>query len=139
MILFVQANTLLLRQVHPSQWNGERAVSIAFLPKTSDEGLLSVYDGDQISPEASHQHYTKTSGLKSVGAWAVTVAESDAAALPSRLDAEGHFPEHTVINFTEHSQKEREKKAKVLAAKANIRQCLYFAPPPPPADGAATT
>ena len=140
MILFVETNTLLLRQVHPTQWNGERVVSVAFLPKESDQGLLSVYDGEQISPEASHRHYTETSGLKSMGVWAVTVAEADAAALPSRLDAEGHYPEHAVIDFTAHpTKKARETRAKVLAAKANARQSLYLAPDTPPVDGTAST
>ena len=108
-------------------------VSIAFLPKPSDAGLLSVYDGDQISPEASHRHYTQASGLQSMGVWAVTVRETEAAVLPSRLDVEGHYPEHAVIDFTAYSKKEQEKKAKILVGKANARQCLYPAPAAPPA------
>jgi hypothetical protein len=128
----VQATTSLLRQVHPNHWDGKHLVSIAFLPKASDEGLLSVYDADQILPEESHRHYTETSNLQSTGVWAVTVEEAAAAALPAWLDAEGHYPEHAVIDFTAHQEKQRKVKARVLAAKAEQRGCLYQPPAVPP-------
>ena len=55
--------------------------------------------------------------------------EAAAVALPARADVEGQFAEHAVIDFTACSKREQEKKAKLLAAKAEDRDCLH-APPP---------
>ena len=49
--------------------------------------------------------------------------------LPARADAKVQFAGHAVIDFTACSSKrEQEKKAKLLAAKAEDRGCLH-APP----------
>ena len=125
----MQPNTLLLRQVHPTFWKDGHVSSVAFRPFPRDNGLLSVYDGDLITPEASHRHYTEVQQLESAGVWAVTVDEATAIELPARADVEGQFAEHAVIDFTACSKREQEKKAKLLAAKAEDRGCLH-APPP---------
>ena len=103
-------------------------MSLAFRPFPKDDGLLSVYDGDQISPNPSWQHYTKKLCFKSAGVWAVTVAESAACDLPAKLDPLADFPEHSVIAFTKHAKKQQEAKSKILAAKAEDRGCLFAAP-----------
>jgi hypothetical protein len=50
--------TFLLRQVHPSFVQAGRVTSQAFRPTPKDRSLLSVYDGDQITPEAAWIHFT---------------------------------------------------------------------------------
>ena len=50
--------TLLLRQVNPSWIKNGRITSQVFKPTPKDAGCLSVYDGDQITAEASWRHYT---------------------------------------------------------------------------------
>jgi tRNA(Ile2) C34 agmatinyltransferase TiaS len=67
--------TLLLRQVNPSWVQAGRVTSQAFKPTQKDNKMLSVYDGDQIEPEASWRHYTEQLGHLSVGVLAVIVAE----------------------------------------------------------------
>lgn len=125
----MQAATLLLRQVHPSWFKEGHVLSIAFRPFPKDEGLLSAYDGDRIQPEPSWVHYTQKLGYASAGVWAVAVAEADACELPSHPAPLPNFPEHAVVDFTQHSEKQQKAKSKILAAKAEARGCL-FAPLP---------
>ena len=124
----MQAATLLLRQIPPQWFKDGHVVSLAFRPFPKDQGLLSVYDGDQITSESSWHHYSEKLGYKSAGVWAVTIAESAACNLPARPDPLPDFPEHAVIDFTAHARKQQEVKSKILAAKAEERGCLFTAP-----------
>jgi hypothetical protein len=65
----MNAQTLLLRQIHPSFVQQGRVTSQAFRPTPKDESKLSMYDGDQITPEASWRHYTVTLRFESIGFW----------------------------------------------------------------------
>jgi hypothetical protein len=121
-------DTQLLRQVHPTWIKGDNLLSLAFRPFPKDEGLVSVYDGDQISPEASWRHFTRQ--YSSVGAWAVTPRETLEIALPARLETEGYFSEHCVIDYTAHDEKQQKAKSKILTDKAQKRGCLYKAVDP---------
>ena len=121
----MQASTLLLRQVHPSWFKDGHVLSIAFRPFPKDEGLLSAYDGDLIQPEPSYVHYTQKLGYASAGVWAVTVSEAKGCDLPARAAPLPGFPEHAVIDFTQHAEKQQKAKSKILAAKAETRGCLF--------------
>ena len=90
--------TFLLRQVHPSFVQAGFVTSQAFRPTPKDESELSVYDGDQITPENAFIHYTTQLKSISVGTVAVTVEECTEESLPVRPDPEP-FPEHAVIDF----------------------------------------
>lgn len=121
----MQPATLLLRQVHPTWLKDGQVLSLAFRPFPKDAGLLSVYDGDLITAEASHTHFTGDLGFQSAGVWAVSVQECQSCDLPTRPDAAVHYPEHAVIDFTAHSEKEQKAKSKILAARAEDRDCLF--------------
>lgn len=121
----MQAATLLLRQVHPSWLKEGHVLSIAFRPFPKDEGLLSAYDGDLIQAEPSYVHYTQKLGYASAGVWAVAVSEAEACALSARPAPLPDFPEHAVIDFTRHAEKQQRAKSKILAAKAEVRGCLF--------------
>jgi hypothetical protein len=96
----VTEKTQLLRQVHLNYiQNGEVGV-LAFRPNQNDNGHLSVYDGDQITPERSHVHYTEVQKLRSAGVLAVTVAECNSKSLPSMLSPRPNFIEHAHIDFS---------------------------------------
>jgi hypothetical protein len=123
----MQPETLLHRQVHPHWFKEGHILSIAFRPNANDEGLLSVYDGDQISPRASWNHYTKTN--LSAGVWSVTFEEAVIAKVPARPHPLENFPEHAVIDFSNHNEKQQKSKSKILAAKAEERGCLYCPSP----------
>ena len=53
--------TLPVRQIHPNFVQDGFASSVAFRPNESDKGLMSSYDGDLITAEASWTHYTSVS------------------------------------------------------------------------------
>lgn len=129
----METATLLLRQVNPHFIQQGRVVSLAFRPMPKDTGLLSVYDSDQITPEAAWTHFTTKLGYASSGIWAVTVEEAAALGLPATPKPLEDFPEHAAIDFTAHDDKTQKAKAKLLAAKADTRGCLFAAPPLPPA------
>ena len=121
----MQTTTPLLRQIHPNWLKDGHILSIAFRPFPKDVGLLSVYDGDLIAPEASWKHYTENLGNKSAGVWAVTVGETKACRLVARADTVGYFAEHAVIDFSGHAEKEQKAKSKILASHAEARGCLF--------------
>lgn len=119
--------TLLLRQVHPSFFPDGEVSSQAFFPFPKDDGKLSVYDGDQITAEASYQHYTGNLGLESVGVWAVTGGEVVWVGLTHRPDPVEGNPAHAVVDFGTLSEKECRKLAKRLKKFAAERGSLYRA------------
>src|SRR5260221_13978529 len=112
--------TLLYRQIHPVWVQGNRVTSQAFRPMPKDRQLLSVYDGDQISPQASWRHFTSDLGFASVGVMAITVGEYAKEQLPARPDPEP-FPEHAVVDFSGLTNSSAEKKFKVLRNLAEAR------------------
>jgi hypothetical protein len=119
--------TLLLRQIHPNFVQEGFAGSVAFRPNESDEGLLSVYDGDLITAEESWTHYTSVSKKKSAGTTALSVDECTAESLPARPDPDP-FPEHAVVDFTAIEEKHWRTKSKKLQAKARARGWQHQAP-----------
>ncbi len=118
--------TLLLRQVSPSWVQAGRITSQVFKPTPKDEKRLSVYDGDQISPKDSWDHYTESLGFKSVGVLGVTVGECEQHKLSAEPDPK-RFPEHVLIKFDGFSNSQIEKKAKRLKKAAEIRGWQYRA------------
>lgn len=119
--------TLLLRQVHPNFFPDGEVSSQAFFPFPKDDGKLSVYDGDQITAEASYQHYAVTLGLESVGVWAVDGAEAVSVGLPHLSDPVSGNTAHAVIDFGTLAEKECRKLAKKLKKFAVDRGSLYRA------------
>lgn len=117
-------DTLLLRQVNPLWVQQGRVTSQVFRPTPKDEKRLSVYDGDQITPENAWKHFCADLGFTSVGVLAVTVGECRTYDLPSTPDPEP-FPEHVVIDFTELSENQIKVKAKLLKGAAESRSWLY--------------
>lgn len=117
--------TFLLRQVHPNFFPDGEVSSQAFFPFPKGDGKLSVYDGDQITPEASHQHYTTNLGLESVGVWAVNGEEVGSVGLSYEPDPVNGNPAHAVINFGDLAEKECRKLAKWLKKFAAERGSLY--------------
>lgn len=118
--------TLLFRQVNPSWIKNGRITSQVFKPTPKDKGCLSVYDGDQITAEASWCHYTIELEYQSVGVVAVTVCECKEHYLCVKHDPEP-FPEHVVIKFIGCSKSQIEKKAKRLKEAAETRGWQYEA------------
>ena len=121
--------TLLLRQVHPRFVQRDHVTSQAFTPRSTDRNRLSVYDGDQIEPEAAWRHYTTRQSLESEGVMAVTLAECTRLDLPVRPDPEP-FPEHAVIDFGALGRSAVSRAAKRLRDAASRRGWLYRAPVP---------
>jgi len=118
-------HTVLLRQVHPDFIPGGALTSQAFFPFPKDEGKPSVYDGDQITPADSHQHYTETLGYNSHSVWGVSCAEVAEIGLTSNPNPLEDFPSHALIDFTSQPVKQFRKLAKKLKAKALARGRLH--------------
>ena len=116
--------TLLLRHIHPNSVQDGFASSLAFRPNPSDQGLMSVYNGDLITAEASWRHYTTVSQRQSAGVTALAVDKCAAESLPARCDPVP-FPEHAVVDFTRVDEKHWRTKSKKLQAKALARGWNY--------------
>ena len=117
--------TMLLRQIHPNFLVADQASSQAFRPTSKDDGKLSVYDGDKITPEKAWSHYTSTLGLASVGVVGLLVEECTNANVSAKADP-ASFPEHCVIDFAQlTTSKEVENAAKLLKRAANARGWLH--------------
>lgn len=115
-------STLLHRVIKPD-WllQDGRVSSQAFRPTKSDEGLLSVYDGDKISAEESHVHYIKDpSKPVPIGVLAVSVQDCVETDLPVRPDPET-FPEHVLIDFRKFGTNQIKRKSRKLCSVAMDR------------------
>lgn len=116
--------TLLHRQINESwQHNGEVS-SQAFIPTKKDEGRLSTYNGDMITPDKSWEHFNFVLRFKSIGVMAFSVGECQNLELPVCPDP-APFPEHTVVDFNGLSRKVRERKADGLKQVANSRGWMF--------------
>jgi len=120
----MNSETLLYRQIHPSFVQLGRVTSQAFRPTPKDEQKLSVYDGDQITADNAYEHYVSSLELSSCGVMGLLCAECETLALTVQPDP-APFPEHAVIDFSDFSKKQTEKKAKQLKARAEARDWLY--------------
>ena len=117
--------TLLHRQIHPSFVQSGRPTSQAFRPTPKDEGKLSAYDGDQISPENSWKHYTEELTLASDGVMSLTHQECLDAGVSVNADGQP-FAEHASILFGDVNA---EKVSKKLKGKA-VTRGWQFQPDP---------
>ncbi|MBK1695409.1 hypothetical protein CKO09_11770 [Chromatium weissei] len=116
--------TLLLRQIHPNFIQAGRVTSQAFRPSPKDEHLLSVDNGDQISPDVAHQRFISNPVCSSIGVMAVSCAECDTQNLPV-IDDGVPYPEHCSIDFSKCEKREIERKAKHLSRQAQVRGWLF--------------
>lgn len=118
-------DTLLLRQVHKDFIDDGNPTSQAFRPTPKDQRKLSVYDGDQITPFKSWEHYTQQQNLPSAGVLAVTVRECEDENISAYLDGVG-FPEHAVIDFGQLASNSQVRNvSKRLARRAKTRGWMY--------------
>lgn len=110
----------LHRQIHPSFIQNGDVGKNAFLPSESHEFRLSVYDGEQISPEDSFKHYTEQLGFQSGGVQTFTEEECNDVGL--KADRDGMpFKEHVSIDFSELSAGAKRTAAKKLRQFAKVR------------------
>ena len=116
--------TLLHRQVHPSWLQEGRITSQVFKPTPKDKKKVSVYDGDQIAPDKSWEHYTTILKYESIGVVDVTLHDCETQKLIVEPDPEP-YPEHVVIKFDVYSNSQIEKKAKNLTKAAVARGWQY--------------
>lgn len=116
--------TPLFRQINPNFVQNGQPSYIAFRPFPRDEGHLSVYDGDLITAEGAHKHFTEIRKLKSEGVLAVVVQECKTLELPACSSPE-QFPEHAHIDFNGLEKKEIDSKSKGLLAFAVARDWVF--------------
>ena len=116
----MNSDTLLYRMISPSWMQDGSPTTPAFKPTRKDNGRLSVYDGDQISPQAAYEHYTSL-GNKAVGVLAVTVAECESLDLAVTPDPLPGFPAHALIDFTDLSGNRVKRAAHQLNKSATAR------------------
>lgn len=117
-------DSLLLRQIHPTHIQEGRVTSLAFKPSAKDEGRLSTYNGDMITPKKAFIHYTESLLLQSIGIMALATFECRNLDLNVDPDQIG-FPEHVSIDFSGKSGNQIEKIAKLLRSYAIERDWVY--------------
>lgn len=115
----------LYRQVHPSWIVDGMPSSQAFRPTKKDAGMLSITLGGKTTAEGAFVHHTQGLGRISAGTWAVTVAETAKADLPSYAQPLDDSPDHGFIDFRGFGRGQVEIKAKLLLDKARDRGCLH--------------
>ncbi len=120
----MNADTLLHRQISPSWVQSGRVTRQAFKPFPKDKGRLSVYDGDMMSAEEAWTHYTEHLNFVSIGVLAVACRECTALELPVQPDPKP-FPAHVLIDFSDCSNSQIERKSKRLTVAATERGWQY--------------
>lgn len=106
--------------------NGELGL-LAFGPNEIDQRFLSVYNGDMISPEASHKHHVETRRRKSAGVLGVSIEECSSLKPSVASSPPPDFDAHAHIDFTDRDKKQERIKSKELLAFALKRKRLYRA------------
>jgi hypothetical protein len=119
----MNAEALLLRQIHPSFLNDGEPSSAALRPTPKDQDRLSFEDGDRIAPEASWRRDT-AGALHSAGVLGVQARACRDEDLTIDPDGEPH-PEHVSVDFTGKSSGQRKQIAKRLRDHAMRRGWLY--------------
>ena len=120
----MNSDTLLYRMVSPSWVRRGRPTSQTFNPTPKDNGRLSVYDGDQISPQEAYNHFTNPPpGLSqtAAGVLAVAVSECESLDLTVSPDPLPDFLQHATIDFTAISGNAIRRVARQLNKIANAR------------------
>ncbi len=112
--------TVLHRQVHPSWVQENQVTSQVFRPTPKDQKQLSVYDGDQISPEDAWVHFSQVLQCESAGVVSVTVQECTSQGLEVHPDP-ATFPEHALIDYSPFKESAIKRIAKRLKAYADQR------------------
>lgn len=125
--------TILYRQVHPHFIEDGIATSAAFRPSPKDKSMLSTYDGDMISAEFSHLHFTTTPVTTDDGT--PCLPESDGVLAVSVLECRGTelrviedrapFDEHISVDFSDFGTSAMKRKAKALRNIAMERGWQY--------------
>lgn len=122
----MNAETLLLRQIHPHFYQAGRVTSQAFRPTPKDEFYLSVDNGDRIQARAAWERFISNPLCASIGVAAVSLMQCQGQTLPVIEDGDP-YPEHCSINFSDLEKKDIERKAKILARQAQDRGWLFLA------------
>lgn len=125
--------TLLYRQVHPTFIQGgvvsERVFdSRTFKPFPKDDGLLSVYNGEDFSAEESFNHYLTFNSEKEVqsaGVVAVSGAECTQHDLPI-IEDNDPFIGHASISYRGLTGNQSDKAAKKLKRYATDRGWCFL-------------
>ena len=100
---YMNQNTLFYRQIPKRYIKQDGHVSsLAFRPMPKDEHMLSVYDGDKITPQNAFLHFIEKLKGSSVGVLAVSGAECTAECLSFHADY-GTHPYHVLIDFADKS------------------------------------
>lgn len=123
-VSIVNNATLLYRVISPAMLVQLGHVSSqAFRPRSSDRKLLSVYDGDLITPPDACRQYTRADDNQPVGVLAVSHAECSAQSLSVRADP-APFHAHALIDFTPFGSNEIRRKSVSLRDVAVARGWL---------------
>lgn len=122
---------LLLRRVHPTQVKDGRPSKTTFVPRPSDQGMLSVDRASVSTASQCYDAYVASKGFQTGtgGIWGVTVGECNAVPLTcfadplGDQDANGPNLAHALIDMSRLSAQEVSDAATKLyiAAKARGR------------------
>jgi hypothetical protein len=119
---------LLLRQVNPRYLVDDGVPSWqAFRPMSADHDLLSTRRASLMNPREAYEDHCEL-GLKSVGAWGVTVGEAEQAGARAIDDsaAQESPRAHASIDFRGMAtRKDKQVAAMRLAHMADVRGRLY--------------
>lgn len=125
-----EAPEMLFRQIHPDLLQDGVIASSTFLPKTNDEGKLSVDRSSMTTAKASFDLYTGN-GLASVAVCGVTVGEFGKEGLrchPDPIPATATLkanPAHAYADFNGVGTSQRRKMAQRLRTVAARRGILH--------------
>lgn len=124
------ADEIMLRQVHPSLYQGGAVASSAFLPTEADQGQMSVDRSSLATPKASFDLYSEN-GRASAAVYGVTVGEfntEDITCHPDPLPAsekQRANPAHAYADYNGIGTNKRKQKAQRLRTIAVRRGQLH--------------
>ncbi len=121
---------VLFRQAHPELIHGGEPASSVFVPKASDDGMLSVDRSALTTAKASYDLYV-ANGFRSAATYGVTVAEFGTHGLPCTPDPIKDVPgqkdnaAHALVDYTAFNPTQQKKIGKRVKTAALTRGVLH--------------
>lgn len=116
----LDAEEVLLRNVHPMHYDNGRITSAEFSPSASHDFKLSTDRENLCTPQECFKRHVELFGLQSIGVTKVEVADFASESIDCFEDPIEQNKAHALADYSQKGTSARKKSAKKMSKVANI-------------------